>query len=656
MVDGDGIRSLETALRAGRIGRRDFIRRAVTLGLSSSAIGALLAACGASATPTTAPPPATATAAPAASTAPVASAAASTVPATVPPAAAATTTARAAATTATATRAAAAAVPTFAGPTKRGGGGTIKLLQWQAPTILNPHLSSGTKDDLVCAVVYESLMRIDNDGNFILFLAESLPSIENGLLAADGKGVSWKLKAGLKWSDGAPLTAADYVTTWEYVNDPKTAATTQSLFENVAKVEATDELTIKFTFTETKPDWYRPAQIQILPKHIFAADKGEGARTSPNNLKPVGTGPYKVIDFKPGDSVSYDINPNYREATKPFFDRVEVKGGGDAPSAARAVLQTGDYDYAWNLQIDDALIKQLETGGKGVAEFGNGGGIERTIINFADPNIEVDGERSSLKSKHPFLTDLKVRQALALASDRQSIIDGIYGRGGVVGVNVLEDPPIYQSKNPKNAPVFDLAKANALLDEAGWKKGSSGYREKDGKQMSLVFLTTVNAVRQKTQQIVKDGWEKIGVKTELRAVDSAVFFSSDAGNPDTSGKMYIDTQMYTTSAAFDPQTHMRRWTTTAAKLSQREGKWSGGNDGRYINAEYDKLWDAAKTELDPAKRAQLFIQMNDILIQDVCMIPLVNRKNTFGRLKNLQNANFSQWAGNYWNIANWMRG
>ena len=101
---------------------------------------------------------------------------------------------------------------------------------------------------------------------------------------------------------------------------------------------------------------------------------------------------------------------------------------------------------------------------------------------------------------------------------------------------------------------------------------------------------------------------------------------------------------------------MRRWTTTAAKLSQREGKWSGGNDGRYINPEYDKLWDAAKIEVDRHKRAQLFIQMNDILIQDVCMIPLVNRKNTFGRLKNLQNANFSQWAGNYWNIANWARG
>ena len=227
-------------------------------------------------------------------------------------------------------------------------------------------------------------------------------------------------------------------------------------------------------------------------------------------------------------------------------------------------------------------------------------------------------------------------------------------RGGVAGVNILEDPPIYRSGSPKNQGEFNLDKANALLDDAGWKKNGQ-YREKGGKQMSVVFLTTVNTVRQKTQQICKDGWEKVGIKTELKSVDSTIFFSSDAGNPDTSGHMYVDFQMYTTSAAFDPQAHMKRWTSAAAKLSQKEGKWSGGNDGRYVNPEYDKLWDAALSELDPQKRAQLFIQMNDILIQDVAMIPLVNRKSVFGRAKNLQNTLYSQWAGDYWNIANWVK-
>jgi peptide/nickel transport system substrate-binding protein len=657
MARPDQVQSLQRELIAGQINRRDFIRRALALGLTASAVGAALAACGTTTpTATTAPASVAASAAPSSAAASASTGGAASAAPSVAASAAPSSAAAAAATpAASAAASAAAAVPSMPGPTKRGGGGALKLIQWQAPTILNPHLSSGTKDDLVCAIIYEGLLRIDQEGNFFPFLAESIPSAQNGLLATDGKSVTWKLKSGLKWSDGQPVTADDCVLTWQYVTDPKTAATTLAFFENVATVEAVDPLTVKYTFTEPKPDWYRPAMAQILPKHIFEKDKGEPARTSPNNLKPVGTGPYKVTNFAPGDVVSYAINENYREATKPFFDTVEVKGGGDAQSAARAVLQTGDFDYAWNLQIEDTVIKQLETGGKGVAEFYNGGGIERNFLNFADPNTEVGGERSSLNSKHPFLTDLKVRQALAFATDRKTVVETLYGRAGAIGINFLEDPPIYRSANTAAAGEYNLDKANALLEEAGWVKGGDGVRAKGGVKMNVVYLSTVNSVRQKTQQIVKDGWEKIGLKVEIKAVDSAVFFSSDVGNPDTSGKMYVDVQMYTTSAAFDPATHMKRWTTTNAKLTQREGKWSGGNDGRYINTEYDKLWDAAKTELDSNKRAQLFIQMNDILVNDVAMIAIVNRKTAFARATALKNANYSQWAGNYWNIANWMK-
>jgi peptide/nickel transport system substrate-binding protein len=645
MTRSGDVRALERDLSHGRMSRRDFIRRATALGLTASGIAAALAACGASPTPTSAPAAATAAATAAPTTAATTPAGAATA---APGGAGAASPTRAGASPAATSGAAS------AGPAKRGGGGTLKMLQWQAPTILNPHLSSGTKDDLVTySILYERLVEVDNDGGLLPRLAAEVPSRENGGLAPDGKSATWKLKSGVKWSDGQPFTAADVDFTWEYATDPKTAATSVSIFENVAKVEKVDDLTVKYTFAEPNPAWFRPGTVPILPRHVFEKDKGEPARNSPNNLKPVGTGPYKVDEFKPGDFVAFSINENYREANKPFFDRVEVKGGGDAPSAARAVLQTGDYDYAWNLQIDDTIIKQLEQGGKGVAGFTPGGGIERLFINFADPNKEVDGERSSIKSQHPFFTDLKVRQAFALGCDRDTIVKGIYGRGGQVGINVLEDPPKYRS--PNNKPEFNLDKAAALLEEAGWKKGASGYREKGGVTLSVVYSTTVNQVRQKTQQVVKDGWEKLGIKTELKSVDSAVFFTSDAGNPDTSGHMYVDVQMYTTSAAIDPQAHMRRWTTIALNLMTKEGKWSGGNDGRYKNPKYDDLWQAAKTEMDEQKRANLFIQMNDILIQDVAMIPLVNRNNVYGYTKSLQNINSSEWATDYWNIANWVK-
>jgi peptide/nickel transport system substrate-binding protein len=293
----------------------------------------------------------------------------------------------------------------------------------------------------------------------------------------------------------------------------------------------------------------------------------------------------------------------------------------------------------------------LEAGGKGVPEYVNGGGIERILINFTDPNKEVDGERSSLKAPHPFLTDLKVRQALSLAGDRKTIVDALYGRGGEVAVNILYDPPQYRSSSNKSE--FSLDKANALLDEAGWKKGASGYREKGGVTMAVLYQTSNNAVRQKTQQIVKDGWEKIGVKTELKGIDSGVFFSSDAGNPDTNAHFYADVQMYTSSNALDPQSYMRAFHGQYA--DQKENKWSRGNRSRYQNPEYDKLWDQARTEMDPDKRAKLFVQMNDIVIQNVVHIPLVNRKTVSGRAKNLQNINLSEWDSEYWNIANWVK-
>jgi peptide/nickel transport system substrate-binding protein len=625
------VRSLASALASGRTSRRDFIRRAAALGLTTSAIGALLAACGSE------------SASPTAGAGPAGSAAPSAAGASAPPLSGISTPG--------------AGTPAAAGsslpvPTQRGGGGPLKLIQWQGPTILNPHLSSGTKDDLACAPVYEPLVTFNIQGQPVPMLATEWPSKENGQLAADGLSVTWKLKQGVKWSDGQPFTADDVVFTWEYVTDKATAAITVGNYEGVNKVEKVDDTSVRFTFTKPNPAWFRPAQLRVLPRHIFAADKGQAARTSPNNLKPVGTGPYKVTNFAPGDSVSYTINENYREANKPFFDTVEVKGGGDAQSAGRAVLQTGEFDYAWNLQLDDAVLKQLENGGRGVAEFGPGGGIERLIYNFSDPNKEVEGERSHPGTPHPFLADLKVRQALTLGCDRETVISVLYGRGGVVTANIINDPPQFRSS--ANKAEYNLDKAKALLDEAGWRAGAGGTREKGGVRMNVIYQTSVNTLRQKTQQIVKDGWEKLGVPTELKSIDSAVFFSSDAGNPDTNSKFYADVEMFTGTPVIDPQSDMNRY--HGRYIASKANTWSGRNFSRYSNPEYDKLWDQAATEIDAQKRAQLFIQMNDIVIQQAVVVPLVDRKSVFGRAKTLQGINYSPWDSDYWNIANWRKG
>jgi peptide/nickel transport system substrate-binding protein len=636
---------------ANRLNRRQFVMRAAALGLSASAIAGALAACGAAAT--------TPTTAPVASTAPTAvpTSAGINIGGGAKPTGTASGAAAPATAAATSTRATTAATASAAsgGPTKRGGGGTLKILQSQAPVTYNPLLSSGTKDDLIGRIVYEPLCTIDITGNIVPLLAAEVPTAANGGLASDGKSVTYKLKSGVKWSDGQPFSADDVVFTYDYVTDKTTASTMIGNYETVASVQKVDDLTVKVNFKEVTPGWFVPffgAGGNILPKHIFLNDKGAAARNSPNNLKPVGTGPYKVTSFAPGDSVNYAINENYREPNKPFFDTVQLKGGGDATSAARAVLQTADYDYAWNLQVEDTVLKQLETSGKGVAEFQPGGGIERLLVNFTDPNKEVDGERSSLKAPHPFLTDPKVRQALALATDRKTVNDSLYGRAGEPGINLLYDPPKYNSKN--NKAEFNLDAAAAMLDAAGYVKGSDGYRAKNGVALSLVFQTTVNSIRQKTQQIIKDGWEKIGVKTELKSIDAGVYFSSDAGNPDTAAHFYADIEMYTSSnTSPDPQSYMGGW--VGDKADQKANQWSLGNRSRWQNPDYDKLWNAAKTELDDAKRAQQFIQMNDLIVQNYVHISVVNRKSVYGRVNALQNINYTNWDVDYWNIANWVK-
>src|SRR6185369_9268374 len=301
-------------------------------------------------------------------------------------------------------------------PTKRGGGGLLKVLWWQGPTLLNPHFAVGTKDQDGSRLFYEPLAGWDAEGNLRPILAEAVPGREDGTLAADGKSVTWKLKKGVNWHDGKPFTADDVVFTWAYSRDPATATLTSASYRDVT-VEKVDSHTVVVKFPQPTPFWadaFCAAAGCIIPKHLYADYIGAKSREAPTNLKPVGTGPYMYKDFKPGDMVSGVINPNYHQDNKPYFDAIEMKGGGDAVSAARAVLQTGEYDFAWNLQVEDEILQRLEKGGKGRVQVTPGGNIEFLLMNKTDPWTEVDGERASLKTKHPTLTDPEVRKAVAL--------------------------------------------------------------------------------------------------------------------------------------------------------------------------------------------------------------------------------------------------
>jgi peptide/nickel transport system substrate-binding protein len=596
-MDEHGLRSLIAAVRAGRLSRRRFVQTMVGLGLTAPLAAQMLASAGV----------------------------------------------------------AQAQTKWSSNPTRRGGGGLLKTLWWQAPTLLNPHFAVGTKDQDASRIFYEPLASFDPDGNLIPFLAAEVPSVQNGGVSKDGRSVTWKLKKNVAWHDGKPFTADDVVFNWEYVMDPATAAVTQGAYTSIERIDKLDSHTVKLVFKKPTPFWadaFCGVRGMVVPKHLFQAFKGDKSREAPANLKPVGTGPYKFADFKPGDVVRGEINPAYHVPNRPFFDTVEMKGGGDAASAARAVIQTGEYDYAWNLQVEDEMLKRLEQGGRGRADIVAGGNIEHIQCNFTDPWTEVDGERSSLKTKHPFLTDAAVRLALSVLVDRGSLQEQIYGRTGLATANFLNSPSRVASKNTKWE--FNVDRANQLLDAAGWKRGGDGIREKDGKKLKLVYQTSINPLRQKTQQIVKQAAAKAGIDMELKSVTASVYFSSDAANPDTYAHFYTDIQMYTTTMTSpDPEYFMNQFTTW--ETASKDNKWQGRNITRWRSEEYDKVFRASEAELDPVKRSALFVKMNDLAIQNVVVIPVVFRPRVSGISSRLRDAVQSGWDSDFWALAYWSR-
>jgi len=389
----------------------------------------------------------------------------------------------------------------------------------------------------------------------------------------------------------------------------------------------------------------------ILPKHVFAEFTGAKSRENPANVKPIGTGPYKFIDFKPGDMLRAEAYAGYHVPNQPFFDALELKGGGDALSAARAVLQTGEYDFAWNLQVEDEILKRLEATGKGKVQILGGSDVEFVLLSVVDPWKEVDGERGSVKSKHAAFSDKALRDAMALLVDRKGVQEFIYGRTGIATANFLNNPPRVRSPNTKFE--FNIDKANQILEAAGWKKGADGIRAKGDVKLKFVFQTSVSQPRQKTQAIIKDACTKAGIDLELKSVTAAVFFGSDVANPDTYQKFWCDMQMFTTTMTQpDPQVFMEQY--TSWQVSQKANKWSSRNLSRWTSQEYDDTFKAAQVEFDPVKRAAMFIKMNDLLYAGGHIIPVVNRPRVKATVNKLS-APLSGWDNDTWSLGYWYR-
>lgn len=524
---------------------------------------------------------------------------------------------------------------------------TLTVLYWQAPSIANPYWSSGTKDTDAAALVLEPLANYDEDAELVPRLAEVIPTVANGGLSQDRTTLTWRLKAEVRWSDGSPFTAHDAEFTYAYACSLPNANCEAS---NVEAVRALDDLTLEITFAAPSPYPYTLFVGQgayILQKAQFEDCMGGAARRGAcqeKNLYPVGTGPYRIVEFNVNESVVYEANGYFREPGQPFFAEVTIHGGGDAEAAARAVLETGEADYGWNLQVDSQILQALQDLGRGTLVNVFGSNVESLVVNFTEPESSVD--------PHPSLGDPAVREALSLAIARDDIA-ALYGEAARPTCNVITAPALYVSPNNDDCLMQDMETARDLLDDAGWLPGDDGIREKDGVRLSILYQTTTNPLRQATQALIQGWWQEIGVETELKDIAGSVFFGGNPDSSDTFQRFQADIQMYTNGPSVDPQGYLARW--RSIEIPTAENRWQGGNDARWVSAAYDAAYEAlTMTPIGP-EREELVMEMNDLVVQNYVVMPLVQRASVSAFSNRLKGARLSPWDSEMATIHEWYR-
>lgn len=549
----------------------------------------------------------------------------------------------------------------------RGAGDELRILLPQAPTGAAPHSARSSMDNLAAAPVIEPLMQMLPNGTLIPNLIETVPTVDNGLLAEDYGSATFTLIKDLVWSDGEPVTARDLIFTWKWVTTTANQSSVYVLWNTISNIESSGERTANIAFAQPAANWFEPftgnQNGNLYPAHVFNNDptnRNDAFRTAP-----VGTGPYVITNFSQSGEMTYAINDLYRDPRKPYFQSITLSVNADAAAAANAVVQSGDSDFAWRLVLDPATYEDLSSGDRygSIASIPTGV-IESLRFNFSDPRKTVNSERSQKDTPHPVFSDPDVRKALNVAVNRGQIAAMIYGSGTHPTANILVGASAYTSD--KTGWEFNLDKANQILDAAGWgRKGKT--RSKDGVPLAFDLVASTNAIRQQIQQLLKTDFASIGAAVTIKQVDPSEFFNFDPSAEESFYHMFWDAGIWTDGASGSyPLSYMRRWYAgkDGENISQKANQWLGereayksiiANTQRYTNADYDQMYEELESTLDMEAANTLLKQMNDLLVDEVVEIPIVVRGDTYAISNRVRTDNLSLGATviPLWNIANW---
>lgn len=538
-----------------------------------------------------------------------------------------------------------------------GSGGELLLLQWQAPSQANPLLSGGTKDALAGSLAIEPLALYNPGGEIVPRLVTEIPTVDNGGVAEDFSSITWTLRDDIVWSDGTPFTSDDVLFTYEYCIDEATGCSVDSTF--VESVVADDDFTVTVTYTEPKafPYVYFVGYLHPIIQRAQFADCVGAAATgcSDENFAPVGTGPYMVTELRPEDTATYEMNPNYRGVAdgQPFFGNITIKGGGDAEASARSVLEIGEADYAWNLQVAPEILAPMEAAGNAVLVSGFAANVEHINLNQTDPNGDLPSEGTD----HPILfQNPEFARALSLAIDRDALVTVGYGASGNPTCTIWPVPS-QQSTNNDWCKTRNVEEANQILDDLGYEDtDGDGVREADGTPLEFEYATSTNAVRQSNQDIIKANWEEVGVTVNMTNEDASLFFDGTCASDACIWKFFWDMEMFTNGATVpDPVAYLGNW--KIDEIPTSANSWGGSNMARQQSEEFDALW-LEMSQLSPTDPDYIagVQELQDIQIAAGSVIPLIHRANVSAIASDIQGfGELNGWDSEYWNIETWTR-
>lgn len=513
-----------------------------------------------------------------------------------------------------------------AGAPQRGGQVIVGLSQ--EPTVFNPLKAHIEVDRGVHMCLFDALWRMNAQGQFIANLATQVPTVENGGISKDGLQYTIHLRRGVTWHDGAPFTAADVEFTYHYIMNPKFNAASRAGYDGVASLATPDPYTVKLTLS--KP--YAPmialwGDTYIVPQHVLSAVTDLNSNAL--DTAPVGTGPFKFVERQAGDHITLGANTTYH-GVGPYLDRLIFKYIPDL-TVMFTRFQTGDIDVTGlqGITVDHYDEAKRLTGVKLYHDPTNF--VEYIWFNLARPQFQ----------------EKAVREALYLGMDKQNYVQRIYyGVPPFAESYLAPSSWAFNTNLPKHE--YNPAKAKTRLEEAGWKVGADGIREKNGVKLSFTNSTTAgNKVREQAQAFLQQTWRAIGVDMQIKDMPAAVvwgdyFFKSQFDSVTVGWNIWGE-------AGGDP--NVLSWF-GSGYIPVKSGQ--GSNTTQYSNPKLDHLAEQGVSIVSQEKRKPIYQQIQAILREDLPVLPIfyyVNIEGTKATLQNYQeNANVvsDMWNANTW--------